>query len=397
MSGIYHEWNGTVLTITSDSGTSSADLKGEKGDTGARGAQGGCLPVECSFSVEGAAADAKAVGDAIAAMKTEVNATVQAQLDAFGATKPSYEEADTIAASHARNKNILDNWYFGNPVNQRGNTTYTTEAFCIDRWYFEQWSNTNPQLVLNDGYITLSCTDAQGDTNTNCIKQTIAGSRFLSGKTVTFSVKFRNVTVNGDALIMIRSVGASGTKVAYKNIKASHANSILSVSTTLQEGLTSLMVVIGNYANNGGDGNHILELESAKLELGSVSTLAYDAPPSYAEELLKCQRYLVIFRAPTSTQFAIGATNGSCVYAPVYLPTVLYDGIEATVKSSGVNIYPYKPATTITATSVTGYTGSSRNFFTLQAYHDSNTNAPAQTPCNIRLGADSYIAISAEL
>ena len=38
--GISHEWNGTVLTITSDSGTSSADLRGEKGDTGVRGPQG---------------------------------------------------------------------------------------------------------------------------------------------------------------------------------------------------------------------------------------------------------------------------------------------------------------------------------------------------------------------
>ena len=37
---ITHEWNGTVLTITSDSGSSSADLKGAKGDTGARGARG---------------------------------------------------------------------------------------------------------------------------------------------------------------------------------------------------------------------------------------------------------------------------------------------------------------------------------------------------------------------
>ena len=37
---IKHEWNGTVLTITSDSGTSSADLKGKKGDTGIRGPQG---------------------------------------------------------------------------------------------------------------------------------------------------------------------------------------------------------------------------------------------------------------------------------------------------------------------------------------------------------------------
>ena len=37
---ITHSWNGTVLTITSDSGTSSADLKGGKGDTGTRGPQG---------------------------------------------------------------------------------------------------------------------------------------------------------------------------------------------------------------------------------------------------------------------------------------------------------------------------------------------------------------------
>ena len=32
-----HQWNGTTLEITSASGTSSADLKGDKGDTGAQG------------------------------------------------------------------------------------------------------------------------------------------------------------------------------------------------------------------------------------------------------------------------------------------------------------------------------------------------------------------------
>ena len=37
---ITHEWTGSILTITSDSGTSSCDLKGGKGDTGPRGAQG---------------------------------------------------------------------------------------------------------------------------------------------------------------------------------------------------------------------------------------------------------------------------------------------------------------------------------------------------------------------
>lgn len=35
-----HSWSGTTLTMTSASGTSSADLKGEKGDTGAAGKDG---------------------------------------------------------------------------------------------------------------------------------------------------------------------------------------------------------------------------------------------------------------------------------------------------------------------------------------------------------------------
>lgn len=35
-----HSWNGTTLTITSASGTSSANLKGEKGDTGSKGDTG---------------------------------------------------------------------------------------------------------------------------------------------------------------------------------------------------------------------------------------------------------------------------------------------------------------------------------------------------------------------
>ena len=35
-----HSWNGTTLTVTSESGTSSADLKGETGDVGPQGEQG---------------------------------------------------------------------------------------------------------------------------------------------------------------------------------------------------------------------------------------------------------------------------------------------------------------------------------------------------------------------
>lgn len=37
---IEHVWDGSILTVTSDSGTSSSDLKGPKGDVGPRGPQG---------------------------------------------------------------------------------------------------------------------------------------------------------------------------------------------------------------------------------------------------------------------------------------------------------------------------------------------------------------------
>ena len=92
--GISHSWNGTVLTITSDSGTSSADLKGEMGIRGPQGAQGeqyrpkfredyftaaeeellrewfleevSTVIVDESFTKKGRAADSLAVGRALA-------------------------------------------------------------------------------------------------------------------------------------------------------------------------------------------------------------------------------------------------------------------------------------------------------------------------------------------
>lgn len=54
-----HSWNGTVLTVTSASGTSSADLKGEKGDTGTveahthTPAEIGALPLSGGVTVTG--------------------------------------------------------------------------------------------------------------------------------------------------------------------------------------------------------------------------------------------------------------------------------------------------------------------------------------------------------
>lgn len=296
------------------------------------------------------------------------------------------------------NPNLLDNWYFADPINQRGATSYSAEDYCIDRWYFEQWSNTNPLVELKDGCISISCTDANGDTNTNCIKQTLDNPGRYSGKTVTFSVKFKSVAVDGDPRIIIYSEGASGTKAANKNITASAANSILSVTTTLQSGLTRLMVIIGNYANNGGDGNFTLEIESAKLELGSISTLANDVPPKKSEQLLECQRYYIRF-ASDGGQWLMGASNGSTLYAPLHLPIplrVFPDTENGGFNYANVNIYPYVSGGKVEVTNLSLVGASGTQDFMLYANHASNALV-AKQPGAIRFTAGGYIELSCEI
>ena len=55
--------------------------------------------------------------------------------------------------------NILDGWYFVDPVNQRGQKEYTGATYTVDRW---QMSINRGKLNVNDGYVTLTNTSATG-------------------------------------------------------------------------------------------------------------------------------------------------------------------------------------------------------------------------------------------
>ncbi|MBO4297003.1 MAG: hypothetical protein J5863_09625, partial [Desulfovibrio sp.] len=67
-----------------------------------------------------------------------------------------------VTPAAGKGVNLLDNWYFPNPVNQRGQTVYTFTSsanFAIDRWMLGNISTSyNESLTLNDGYITISGT-----------------------------------------------------------------------------------------------------------------------------------------------------------------------------------------------------------------------------------------------
>lgn len=83
MSGtITHKWDGTVLTITSDSGTSSADLKGTKGDTGARGVRG-LAGADGITSVNGKKGDITLTASDVGAEEAGTAESVRTQIEAW--------------------------------------------------------------------------------------------------------------------------------------------------------------------------------------------------------------------------------------------------------------------------------------------------------------------------
>lgn len=98
-----------------------------------------------------------------------------------------FEEATgTIAdigqdvAKALRAVNLLVNSYFRNPVNQRGQTSYSSGGYCIDRWLI----SASQTLSVDDGVIRV--TPEKNGVN---FYQVVANGEKLGGKTVTFAAK----------------------------------------------------------------------------------------------------------------------------------------------------------------------------------------------------------------
>lgn len=186
------------------------------------------------------------------------------------------------AFANLPNRNLLDNWYFANPRNTTGSTTYTAAGQTIDGWRLSLTSAVNPSVTVSDGCTILHNETATGTPCSCFITQAIGNLALLAGKRVTFSVKFKSIAVSGQPRLIIRC-NSSISKAL--DIVISHANSVASITTTVPTDVTSLDVCIGAMKSSSGDGNYDIELVAAKLELGSVSTLANDAPPRDSDRI----------------------------------------------------------------------------------------------------------------
>lgn len=192
------------------------------------------------------------------------------------------------AQSGWSNPNLLDNWYFADPINQRGQTEYDGAGYGIDRWVHGKYT-------LQDGGL---------DLNAGMMYQRRPHSSALLGKTVTFSV-----------------LRADGRSASYTfTVARGSAGSIESEGLVLDAGSDEGSGTV--YVGIGISGSGPARLIAAKLELGPVQTLALqdtderwtlnDAPPDQAVEMAKCQRYQQKVRGTFSI-----ATNTSGEYMDV--------------------------------------------------------------------------------
>ena len=184
------------------------------------------------------------------------------------------------------NPNLLDNWYFGNPVNQRGQTEYTGSGYGIDRWKIQNDTN----LTVGDGFCTLN-----GSWD---IRQILEN---LPKATYTASILFKNSTANALQILFGHKTGGD------ESVAVSHDASGLLAGTISNIDLSNFMISLS--------GSGSVDIIAVKLELGSQQTMAHQENgvwvlneiPDYGEQLRRCQRYL----RPAGYNFLVSSTGGN--------------------------------------------------------------------------------------
>ena len=194
-------------------------------------------------------------------------------------------DGTAVAVPGWSNPNLLDNWYFVDPVNQRGQTEYTAAGYTIDRWKLH-----NGKLTLNENGAITSLVNTDSGMNRNVFAQLIENYSNFVGKTLTFSVLAEDI--NGTVTV---TAYESGTKASYTG-NAISSDGLSTVTFTISDDAAPTEFRVHTLLSASGSFRPI----AAKLELGPVQTLAHkegdtwvlnDPPPNKALELAKCQRY----------------------------------------------------------------------------------------------------------
>ena len=218
------------------------------------------------------------------------------------------------------NENLLDNWYFVGggsqqgggqfPINQRGETSYASGRYCVDRWGLE-----SVEASLNSDYVLLDFNQTG-----HSFFQKI--ERNLSGTHLTFSV----LHSSNIRLTITITEGSAYNHLVDKTFNVTSDISLSIVDADIPEISATQRFWVRIYSP---EANNQIKVYAAKLELGYLSTLARkdeegnwvlnDAPPNFQQELAKCQRYQYMTSA-TSEWVRVSYNTGSIAYFDIPCP-----------------------------------------------------------------------------
>lgn len=273
-----------------------------------------------------------------------------AQVDQLDHTAQQIDDGLNIARG-VSNPNLLDNWYFGNPVDQRGGyvvppgTAYTHGAEVVGtttQYYQVLRTTVNASIFQIDGVdcYTETVNTVRGYTGagygidrwkgydsgqvvliyndhisikhgaTNGIIEFLDNGHFasLSNKTMTLSFLLMNN-------ILLVYTFTTGSSERWYNTEID--------GYRMEFGHTATPYVMITSAND-------IDVKAAKLELGTEQTLAHQDSsgkwvlneiPDYGEQLRRCQRYF--YRWPYLVQYLTLAANGGFGMADFQFPVTM--------------------------------------------------------------------------
>ena len=210
------------------------------------------------------------------------------QVDKLDHTAQEIDDAVDLAPQLS-NPNLLDNWHFGNPVNQRGQTSYADAGYGIDRWKLVSGGSGTCWMLIEDDWITIGTDTKFGVYFSQIVEPSVV--KALAGKTVTLSV-----LAGENSGAFSGNIYINGSWNDYWAIKA---NDVSTKKYTVPANATSMFI---QYAESGS-GAGTCKFKAVKLELGSQQTLAHQENgvwvlneiPDYGERLARCQRYFQLY------------------------------------------------------------------------------------------------------
>ncbi len=256
----------------------------------------------CGLVTDRVNVDTKTINAQVMALVNELRTKLsEVEAQTYYASKEYVDTAKSAANTYtdasvrkAAPRNLLDNSDFRNPVNQRGQASYTSYGYGIDRWT----SSHDFSVNVSDGCITLTGTETF-----HHLMQGIEKFKTIVGKTVTLVIRCKGVSGSS---IKLAIIGGSDLIGNSEFISLTGEWQTIVQTITIPADYSEADMWFSIYPHSGGSSGTELSIEWAALYEGeyTAATLPEYHPKGYGAELAECKRYYQKFFSVGNFGFA---------------------------------------------------------------------------------------------